>query len=68
MNALRVLHPTRKILTGVAVAVVAATCMATASTTVSAASHHSSDVTQATKEWNGAPHVNVALAPKTKEW
>jgi hypothetical protein len=77
MNVSRVLRPARKILTAVAVAVVAATCLVSANTTSSAAGHQRTDVAQATKEWKKSPSTsNVVMAtkewksatPQTKEW
>jgi hypothetical protein len=51
----------RKLLTGTAVAVVAATCLISAGTaTNSAAGHDGTHSVQATKEWK--------VAPSTKEW
>jgi hypothetical protein len=61
MNTVSVLHPAQKILTAIAVAVVAATCLVSAGTTASASSHHQqTHVVQA----GGAK----AQPGKTKEW
>jgi hypothetical protein len=73
---------TRRVLTGLAVAAVAATCMVSSGVTTSASGTHRSPVSSATKEWKArsardATNVvsatkeyrSVALsAPSTKEW
>ena len=68
MNVSKMLRPTRKILTTAAVAVVAATCVVSLNTTSDTAGHAKPNVTQATKEWKGAPSSTNEVVLATKEW
>jgi hypothetical protein len=68
MNVSKMLRPTRKILTTAAVAVVAATCVASGNTTSAPAGHVKPSITQATKEWKGAPSSTNEVVLATKEW
>jgi hypothetical protein len=68
MNVSKMLRPTRKILATAAVAVVAATCVVSVNTTSATTGHAEPSVTQATKEWKGAPSTPNELVLATKEW
>ena len=68
MNVSKMLRPTRKILATAAVTVVAATCVVSVNTTSATASHAKPGVTQATKEWKGAPSSTSEVVLATKEW
>ena len=65
------LHPaprrSRKFLTALAVAAVAATCMVSGGTVSAAVGHDRGAVTQATKEWK-RPAAQADLVLATKEW
>jgi hypothetical protein len=67
MNLHTVPRRSRKFLTAVAVAAVAATCMVSAGTVSAVAGHDRSGVTQATKEWK-RPAAQADLVLATKEW
>ena len=56
-----------KTVSAVLVALVAATCLASAGATTTAVGHHHADVANATKEWKKHANNDVVLA-KTKEW
>ena len=59
---------TRKVLTSIAVAAVAATCMVSSGAGASAAGSHRHDVSSATKEWKGYTTTTAVRVPTTKEW
>jgi Spy/CpxP family protein refolding chaperone len=75
-------HTTRRVLTGLAVAAVAATCMVSSGVTAATSTTHQSPASSATKEWKASSshdatnvlsatkeYRSIALgAPSTKEW
>jgi hypothetical protein len=62
-------HPTRRVLTGIAVAAVAATCLVCSGATVSASGAHRADVSSATKEWkSSSAHDAKNVVSATKEY
>lgn len=63
MNVTRAPRQARKVLTSIAIAAVAATCMVSSGATHSASGTHHSDVSSATKEW-----TSTTTTPSTKEW
>jgi hypothetical protein len=62
MNAERVLDTARTIMIAGMVAVIAAVCMASATTSAAASGRHGSEVVQATA------HASAAHPPGKKEW
>ena len=82
MNVTRASHLARRVLTSVAIAAVAATCMVSSGVTTATSSSHQSPASSATKEWKASSshdatnvlaatkeYRSIALsAPSTKEW
>jgi hypothetical protein len=66
MTVTRAPRLARRVLTGIAIAAVAATCMVSSGVTTSAAGTHRQDVSSATKEWKSM--TLTVTAPSTKEW